>query len=57
MMIAGGCCGSGLSGLTRVTRFDRDGNSVGMPSLNTGRVYPACGRYENSDGEQVFSEH
>ena len=54
LMITGGCCGSGHSGLARVTMFDRAGNSVDLPLLNTGRTNHGCGKYLNDRNEQVY---
>ena len=54
LMITGGCCGSGLSGLATVTMFDRAGNSVDLPLLNTGRTNHGCGKYLNDRNKQVY---
>ena len=44
---------SGESSVTTVTRYNMQGQTTTLPSLNTGRSYHACGTIKKSDGTTV----
>ena len=38
----------------RVTKYDRNGQHMDMPTLNEGRAYHACGSYRNTNNQRVY---
>ena len=49
IVITGGYPGSGNDGLSRVVRYNTQGEATLLPSLQQQRYYHGCGYYYNND--------
>ena len=53
VVLTGGEKGTGRWSMKTVTKHNMEGQATALPSLNTGRLFHACGKFRKTDGSVV----